>query len=957
LEQQNRIPIVDADFDAGTDGFQFFRDTFQGPQQPGQPAFSSGEFRPTDGFSGGALGITLGGLDNSDVLNMSGGWRQSFTLSEATDVEVTFRYRLTQTSEYESDEFSEVLVNVRGGSLGSTGQDFAVARLTGDGNGGAAQTTDWQIFNLDLPQLAAGNYEFTVGGFNNKKTFSNESTEVLIDDVAIAAVSGGVDILLEAHFDSGTDGFTFVRDAFRAPQQPTSPDYAAGSFDADDGFQGGALRVDMGGIDNADVLDMSGGWRQSFTLDAPGAVTLSFRYNLTQAANYEADEFSEVIVTLDGQQVGSGGNDFVARITGDGNGGVAQTTGWQTFSVNLGPLSAGTHNITIGGFNNKKTFGNESSELLIDDVVVAKTIEDPTVPDTIFESRFGSGTQGFSYRDDAFQGSLPAQPAYADGSFSANTGPFPGGALTITLGGIDNADILDMSGGWTRDFTLNGDANLLLGFRYSLTQSPTYEADEFSEVIVNLSGGDLGSGGTDIVVTRITGDGNPGPSQTSGWQVFKADLGALSAGDYSLTIGGLNNKKTFGDEVTEIAIDDVALVSSDDLSAFELPGGDATPLDGIQAALAGLDYDQFKADIQTLADFGDRTQGSASNVAAGNWIEDQLEAMGYAVERHAFTFQGELRENIYATKVGSERPDQMYMVSAHFDGRGGGGAADDDGSGVSLVLQAARAFAQPGLETETSVRFIFWNAEEVGLVGSEAYVDDRASLQGTESPPGSGLFPEPEWLGIIQHDMILFDHGLPVQPQQIPGADIDIEYRSGSAFASQSLALANALQSGAGEDFLEYPAEIGPNMSNTDSVPFQNFTAAISVRENQRLAEIGQGSNPNWHQPSDVFETYSEDDFLLGFNAVQMTVGGVAELAGARPAPGFQAARHSTSRSTSSDDVVTAEELLDNDEALPAALGGNTDQSVGAAEAVVLSAPPVSSAESLAQNELQVDVS
>ena len=142
------------------------------------------------------------------------------------------------------------------------------------------------------------------------------------------------------------------------------------------------------------------------------------------------------------------------------------------------------------------------------------------------------------------------------------------------------------------------------------------------------------------------------------------------------------------------------------------------------------------------------------------------------------------------------------------------------------------------------------------------------------------MFPEPRWLGIIQHDMILYDHGLPPQPNQILGADIDVEYGSGTTFASQSLALANALQAGAMTYGSAYPAEIGPNMQSTDSVPFMNSTAAVSVRENRRGSEIGNGSNPNYHQPSDLFSTYSEDDFRLGFNSLKMTVGTVAELVG-----------------------------------------------------------------------------
>jgi hypothetical protein len=71
-------------------------------------------------------------------------------------------------------------------------------------------------------------------------------------------------------------------------------------------------------------------------------------------------------------------------------------------------------------------------------------------------------------------------------------------------------------------------------------------------------------------------------------------------------------------------------------------------------------------------------------------------------------------------------------------------------------------------------------------------------------------------------------------------------------------------------------------MSNTDSVPFQDIVASISLRENERLAHIGTGWDPQWHQPTDVFATYSDKDFRLGLNAAQTTLAAVAQLAGAK---------------------------------------------------------------------------
>jgi len=76
----------------------------------------------------------------------------------------------------------------------------------------------------------------------------------------------------------------------------------------------------------------------------------------------------------------------------------------------------------------------------------------------------------------------------------------------------------------------------------------------------------------------------------------------------------------------------------------------------------------------------------------------------------------------------------------------------------------------------------------------------------------------------------------------------------------------------------DYPAAVGPHMSNTDSGPFQDVAPAISVREAERGSEIGGGWDPHGHTPSDVFTTYNDADFRLGLNAAQTTLSAVAQL-------------------------------------------------------------------------------
>ena len=290
----------------------------------------------------------------------------------------------------------------------------------------------------------------------------------------------------------------------------------------------------------------------------------------------------------------------------------------------------------------------------------------------------------------------------------------------------------------------------------------------------------------------------------------------------------------------------------------------------------------FKFWIKKLASFGDRSAGSLSYGKASNWLQARLTQYGYKVQRAYYWYGNQRRYSLYVDKIGRTKPDQMYIVSAHLDGRGGGGAANDDASGCALVLEMARVMARRDFFTSYTVRFIFWNNEETGLNGSRGYVNSRKQIQGIEQPAGSGEYPEPKWLGIVQHDQILFDHGWPLLDRQSPNADSDIEYKAGSKAAVASRQLALELQKGNAEYAERYPAEVSDAMSSTDSVPFQDYTASVSIRENKRLAELGQGAQPHWHQPTDVYETYSELDYKFGFDILRTTAGTIAKLAGTK---------------------------------------------------------------------------
>ncbi len=480
----------------------------------------------------------------------------------------------------------------------------------------------------------------------------------------------------------------------------------------------------------------------------------------------------------------------------------------------------------------------------------------------ILDAKFDAGTDDFAYQDDAFGTS---QPGYAAGSHVPSGGYGGSGGLQVILGGINSNTVNDMSGGWVRTFNLGGQAEgAVLSFRYQLSQSSSYEWDEYSRTLASLDGALLGQGAKTYV--DHVGGTNTSLSMTTRWQQYEIYLGSLSPGDHTLILGGFNNRKNQSDEQTEVLIDEVLITSDNPAPATSGP----------QSIVGRLDINQFKSYIQTLSGYGDRCQMTGCTLTsfdnAQAWLEGELQAMGYTVERHYYTYDGTQRSNLYVTKTGAVHADQMYMVSAHLDGRGGGGAADDDGSGSALVLEAARVFAASDVESDISIRFLWWGNEESGLNGSTAYRADRFGAAG-----------EPTWLGHIAHDMVLYDHGVgSPSPAQSPYADLDVEYRGGTTYQAQSQDLAYAWRLSNRDYSPDYPANVGNYSTNTDDTPFHNYCPSVSVRENRRRSTYGEWINPYYHTANDLYANYSEDDFRLGFNAVQATVGVVAELAGAR---------------------------------------------------------------------------
>ena len=169
--------LIDAHFDAGTDGFAYADDLFRATTKPD---YESGTQIASGGFAGGALRVLVGGIDGSNISKMSGGWQRSFSLASATPLTLTFRYKLT-TVNIDADEWGQVLASLDGVLRGVSPNDY-ILQVVGNGS---TQTTGWQQIQISLGTLPAGTHVLALGEYLNKKGDSNETVEVLIDDVMV----------------------------------------------------------------------------------------------------------------------------------------------------------------------------------------------------------------------------------------------------------------------------------------------------------------------------------------------------------------------------------------------------------------------------------------------------------------------------------------------------------------------------------------------------------------------------------------------------------------------------------------------------------------------------------------------------------------------------------------------------------------------------------------------------
>jgi hypothetical protein len=271
------------------------------------------------------------------------------------------------------------------------------------------------------------------------------------------------------------------------------------------------------------------------------------------------------------------------------------------------------------------------------------------------------------------------------------------------------------------------------------------------------------------------------------------------------------------------------------------------PAPGASASEAGMAAAE-QVSVASYRDFldnwlftraGDNRGFGAEHDPARDNIEAFFLSFGYDVVLHPFQYSSVTYYNVVATKTGTVHPNQEYIVGAHYDSVDNPGA-DDDASGTAALLEIARIISQ--YDSAYTIRFIAFDREEQGLVGSYAYVADVAGA---------------DILGMVQADMIAYNLGNNAATIHGGGG---------------STALKNAMVSAVneyGDGLIPVPAGAS---GGSDHAPFENagYEAVLLIEE---------WGNPNYHTPDDNVDVPNYIDYPYAVRHTRSIVGWLVDAA------------------------------------------------------------------------------
>jgi Zn-dependent M28 family amino/carboxypeptidase len=212
------------------------------------------------------------------------------------------------------------------------------------------------------------------------------------------------------------------------------------------------------------------------------------------------------------------------------------------------------------------------------------------------------------------------------------------------------------------------------------------------------------------------------------------------------------------------------------------------------------------------------------------------------------------------------KKDRTIVVGAHLDSVEEGPGINDNGSGSSTILEIAEEIAQLDQRPRNRLRFAFWGAEEAGLVGSTAYVDEQIENGGIDQIEANLNFDmvgSPNFVRFV-YDGDLSDSTPP--PGGAPNGSGQIERLFTRYFDRQGLETEPTAFDGR--------SDYGPFITPEAGVPAGGlFTGAEGIKTEEEEAVYGGVAglayDPCYHQECDTF-------FNLSYTALDQMSDGAA---------------------------------------------------------------------------------
>ncbi|MEV6688872.1 M28 family metallopeptidase [Streptomyces sp. NPDC051130] len=191
--------------------------------------------------------------------------------------------------------------------------------------------------------------------------------------------------------------------------------------------------------------------------------------------------------------------------------------------------------------------------------------------------------------------------------------------------------------------------------------------------------------------------------------------------------------------VTALAVTAAGLYAATTPAALAAPAAPAPTAVSAAPAPPDIPVANVKAHLAQLQSIatgngGNRAHGKAGYKASIDYVKAKLDAAGFITTLQTFTSSGATGYNLIADWPGGD-PNSVLMTGSHLDSVNAGPGINDNGSGSAAILETALAVSRAQLQPTKHLRFGWWGAEELGMVGSKYYVN---SLPAAEKSKISG---------------------------------------------------------------------------------------------------------------------------------------------------------------------------------------------------------------------------